>query len=724
MLFNAVKELITRQSARSPILLLLEDVHWADEGSLALLVHLARSISTLPLMVIATHRDAEVDLTAQLVQTLDECTRLGVVERIHLPGLPQTAVEQMIKALSGSSPSSGLVQAIYANSEGNPFFVEELVRDLVRKNVHLDISKDLPPEQIDLPQSLRLAIRRRLERVTSDTFSILAAAAVIGRSFTFALLERTTGVEPDQLIDRIEEAERMGLTSSKLQYPEARFRFTHELIRRAVLDQLSSARLQRLHLNVAHAIEELHADALEDHADDLAHHYWSAGEAVDPAKAVFYLKLAGDKAVRSSANVKAIDHFRKALHLVEKLPDSPPKLELELPLRIVLGTALIATRGFAFDEVKAAFSRARDLCKITGGNPQLFPILFGLWVFYLARAEHRTAHELAQECMRIAESTQDPAQLLEAHHALGVTLLNFGEFAQALEHLEQAIAIYRYEEHGSLAFIYGQDSGVVCLAHAAWALWFLGYPDQAAERNRQALQLAREVSHPYSLATACDFAAWFFQLCRDPTKVQDYAEMAITLSTERDFGFYRAMGLILRGWATALQGRKVDGISQMRDGLAAFRDTGAQIMLPYHLALLAEALGEMGLIKEALEKLSEALSEADKTNECWWSAEIYRLKAELLLRLANSEEYKRKYQNEADECFSRALSIARTQRAKSLELRATMSIRRLRLHQDNEEDASVELRQTLKSFTEGFDTPDLREAFSLLGISPEGGKYY
>ncbi|HVN89060.1 MAG TPA: AAA family ATPase [Candidatus Binataceae bacterium] len=718
MLFNAVRELITRQSSQSPILLLLEDMQWADEGSLALLAHLARSISGLPLMVIATHRDAEVDLNAGLVQTLDECTRLGVVERVHLLGLPQTAVEQMIEALSGSSPSPALVQAIYANSEGNPFFVEELVRDLERNHRHLDLSKDLTPEQIDLPQSLRFAIKRRLERVTSETFSILAAAAVIGRSFTFALLERTTGIEPEQLIDRVEETEKMGLTSSKLQYPEARFRFTHELIRRAVLDQLSIARLQRLHLNVAHAIETLNADALEDRADDLAHHYWNAGEAADPAKAVLYLKLAGDKAVRSSANVKAIEHFRKALHLIEKLPDNPQRLQLELPLRIVLGTALIATRGFAFDEVEAAFSRARDLCKRTGGNPHLFPILFGLWVFYLARAEHRTAHELAQECMRIAESTRDQAQLLEAHHALGVTLLNFGEFAPALEHLEQAIAIYHYEEHGPLAVTYGQDSGVVCLAHAAWALWFLGYPDQAAMRNRQALELAKKVSHPYSLATACDFAAWFFQLCRDPTKVQEYAEVAITLSTERDFGFYRAMGLILRGWAAALQEQKEQGVLQIHEGLAAFRATGARIMLPYHVALLAEALGEAGFVKEALERLSEASAETETSGESWWCAEILRLKGEMLLRLADLEKPKGATQSEAEHCFNQALSIARAQGARALELRAAMSLSRLRRQQGKENGAHLELARLMETFDEGLNTPDLRMASALLNPPP------
>jgi AAA ATPase domain/Cyclic nucleotide-binding domain len=340
MLFNAMLELLQRQSARSPILLLLEDLHWADEGTLSLLVHLGRSISTMPVMIIATHRDDEIDMKPPLTKTLDDLNRSGVVERIPLRGLPEDAVAQMIEVLSGHQPAPALLDLIYSNTDGNPLFVEELVRHLEQSGAKDDVLERLEQGEAVLPPNLRLVIGRRLRLVSKDTMRALGTAAVIGRSFTFALLEAATQADPEHLLDSIEEAERAGLISSKSQYPETCFKFAHELIRRSVLDEVSAARRQRLHLKIAHALEQLYADTLEEHAEDLAHHFWSAGEAADPLKIISYLQMAGEKAVQSSANMQAIDHFRKALQLICNLPESQERLRQELKLEIGLGRAL------------------------------------------------------------------------------------------------------------------------------------------------------------------------------------------------------------------------------------------------------------------------------------------------------------------------------------------------------------------------------------------------
>jgi hypothetical protein len=345
MLFNAITELIGRQSALNPLLVLLEDLHWADEGTFSLLVHLARSITTRPVMIIATHRSDEIDMRPPLRKALDELTRLGIVERISLGGLPEPAVAQMIELLSRRQPSAALIDLIYSNTDGNPLFIEESVRHLDQSEENHNFLECLKQGEVKLPHSLQLVIGRRLALVSKEPRRVLETAALIGRSFSFSLLEAATHAEPDRLVDSLDEAEKAGLISSRLEYPEARFKFAHELIRRTVLDEISVARRQRVHLNIAEAMELLYSSSLEEHAEDLAHHFWSAGDATDPTKAICYLRMAGEKAVCSSANVEAIGHYRKALQLLNTLAEGPDRLQQELALEIGLGTSLALRTG-------------------------------------------------------------------------------------------------------------------------------------------------------------------------------------------------------------------------------------------------------------------------------------------------------------------------------------------------------------------------------------------
>jgi len=268
--------------------MLFEDVHWADEGTLSLLNHIARSISKIPVLILGTFRDNEVDSGGPLARTLDELLRIHMLERISLRGLSQSAVSEMISALSGKEPTQQVVNLIYSGTSGNPFFVEELFRHLVERGKLMDASgnfrQDLDLTEIDVPQSLRIVIGRRLARLSEEARKILGPAAVIGRSFTFQLLEASTSIDADSLLDSVEEVEKAGLIYSTLGYPEASFQFSHELIRSAVLSDLSAPRRQRLHLNVVSGIERVHANALEDQAGNLAHHLWQAGCAADPDK--------------------------------------------------------------------------------------------------------------------------------------------------------------------------------------------------------------------------------------------------------------------------------------------------------------------------------------------------------------------------------------------------------------------------------------------------------
>jgi predicted ATPase len=347
-------------------------------------------------------------------------------------------------------------------------------------------------------------------------------------------------------------------------------------------------------------------------------------------------------------------------------------------------------------------------------------------VFYNTRAELQTARELAEQLLRLAQRVQEPAFFLVAHLSLGTTLFFLGELTRARGHLEQSIARYDPQQHRVHAFLYGgHDPGVSCLSYEAWVLWRLGYPDQALKKGQEALTLAQELSHPYSLAFALNFAVYIHQCRRERQAAQERAESAITLSTEQGFPHWLAMGTFCWGWALVEQGQAEEGIPQMRQGLAAYRATGAEVGRPYSLALLAEACGKVGQAEEGLTVLAEALAAVQKTGERMWEAEIYRLKGELSLqsevRSPKSEITSPQHptpstqaEAEAEACFLKAIEIAHRQQAKSLELRAVMSLSRLWQKQGKKEEARQMLAEIYGWFTEGFDTADLQEAKVLL----------
>jgi predicted ATPase len=430
-------------------------------------------------------------------------------------------------------------------------------------------------------------------------------------------------------------------------------------------------------------------------------------------EAILYWQRAGQRALQRSANKEAIRHLTKGLELLSLLPESPEHLQQELLLQIALGTASVAARGFASPEVERVYARARQLCQQAGEAPQLFPVLWGLWLFYTSRGQHITARELAEQCLRLAQNSKDTGLLVEAHHIAGVGLIAVGDFVQALTHLQQAIAIYDPPQHGSLAYIYGHDPAAVGLIHEGWALWFLGYPHQALNRYADGLALADKIGHPYTSATTAAFGAWLNQFCRNAQAVEQLASVALSLANEHDFAFYRPWGMIMRGWALTETARLSEGIAEMRSGLDAYRVIDSQVLRPAFLSLLAEAYGKAGQAEEGLSVIAEAQELADKCQERWWLAELYRLKGELILRRvpAGSSTDGR---DEAEECFRHALTVAEEQNAKSLELRAAMSLCRLGLRQSKRAEAWRLLEEIFAFFNEGFDTPDLEDAKALL----------
>jgi predicted ATPase len=417
----------------------------------------------------------------------------------------------------------------------------------------------------------------------------------------------------------------------------------------------------------------------------VGHHYTEAGLLY---RALPYWQKAGEQATQRSAYVEAVAHLTRGLELLKTLADTPERVQQELTLQLALSDALVAIKGFAAPEVEKTVTRARALCQHLGETPQLFTVLWRLWAFYFNRGELQTTREQAEQMMRLAQSAQDRYLLSVAHACTGCILYWLGELTSARPHLEQVIALYDPQKHPRSA-VGTADPRVECLSYTALTLLALGYPDQALKRSHEALALAAGLSHPFSLAIALGFAAFFHLLRREEQLARERAETVITLSTEQGFPLWLAFGTMVRGWELADQGQVKEGIAQMQQSLAAFRAMGTEIVRTVLLPLLAEAYGKVGQVEEGLAMLAEVLALGDKTGMPWCEAERYRLAGELSLQIGERERGRKGEEKVApsptlpfalyspEACFLKAIEIARKQQAKSLELRAVMSLSRL-----------------------------------------------
>jgi len=607
----------------------------------------------------------------------------------------------------GKALPAEVVEQIVAKTDGVPLFVEELTKMVLESGLlqeraeHYELTGPLPP--LAIPATLHDSLMARLDRLATVK-SLAQLGATLGREFAYELLLAVSPWDEDILqrgLHQLVEAEflyQQGLP------PQATYRFKHALIQDTAYQSLLKSTRQQYHQRIAQVVVERFPETAATQPELLAQHYTEAGLL---AQALPYWQQAGQRALERSAHVEAISHLTKGLALLTSLPDTPERAQRELALQTTLGPAFMATRGYAAPEVEQAYSRARELCQQVGETPQLFPVVQGLWLFYFVHAV-QIAHELGEQLLTLAQRVQDASLLLEAHRALGATLFALGKLAQARSHLEQTIALYDPQQHRSLALLYGQDPKVTCLGYGAWALWLLGYPDQALPWSHEALRLARELTHPLSLARAFEWTAILHQFRQEEQAVQVYAEAAMTLSTDQGFVLYLMGGMILRGWALAAQGQGAEESAPMRQGLAGWHATGAELWRPYWLALLADASGKEGRVEEGLAVLDEALAVVANTGERFWEAELFRLKGALLL-LRSAEHHA-----EAETYFHQALDVARRQEAKSLELRAAMSLARLWQQQGQRAEARELLAPIYGWFTEGFDTADLQEAKALL----------
>ena len=551
--------------------------------------------------------------------------------------------------------------------------------------------------ELEAPPSVRLVVARRLARLTDLTQKMLATAAVIGRLFSFEILQGASAANEDSILKCIEEAEKAGLLFSVAESPKARFEFSHELVRQAVIGGLSAARRQRLHLEVADAIERTYSAALEDYCAELAHHY---ARSSNTEKTVEYLDRAGRQAMMRGALKEAELCLKQAIAALSTTPETPERINREFNLRFALWQVLSSTSGFATDETVRAAGRLRELGEKTGNPEQLINALRAAWAAAYLQGEMTAAQQVAEQIMEVAQRSGSRFGLSLAHSTLGLIFVFRGELTRAMQHLEATIASYKESDWSGDVW----NPHVDALLSMGLLLWHLGNGDQGRAKIREAISLSERLKRPASMATSLSNASSFYMNLREPGTVREAAERLSTLASEQQLLQFVAGGSIYRGWAMAEQGRTDEGIALIRAGLDSQLTPGNRRGLPQLFRALSEAQARAGQLEEALATIEQAFSAVGEMQlwlpgVLWWRGELH---------------LKRGDETKAAGDFREAIAVARRIGSKAYELRATTSLARLLDRQGKRDEARAMLAAIYNQFTEGFDTADLKDAKSLL----------
>jgi class 3 adenylate cyclase/DNA-binding winged helix-turn-helix (wHTH) protein/predicted ATPase len=696
---EVIVTILQEHAERQPVLFIVEDVHWADPSTLELLHLVIDQSPTSSMLTVLTCRPHGHPAWPQR----------SYLTEIRVNRLSQAQAAQMVTSMTEGTPvPAAVLQQMLTKTDGVPLFIEEVIKAMVEsghlQDVHGHDALGEAFSTLTIPATLQDALMARLDRLGTAK-AVAQYAAVLGRQFAYALLQAVAPLDAATL-----QRELGRLVAAELVYqrglpPHASYLFKHALIQEAAYASLLKRTRQHYHQRIAHILEEQFPETTGTHPELVAHHATAAGLT---AQAVHYWHTAAQRAVERSAHVEAIAHLQHGLALLETLPETPECTQQKAKMLLALGASLMATQGYAAPEVEQTYLRAHHLCQHLDDPHQLFPVLHGLHSYYNVRAELQTAHTLGGQLLTLAQQAQAPAMLVMAHRTLGATLSQMGAIAPAHTHFAQGIALYDAQQHRASTFLYGEDAGVICHSLAARTLWLLGYPDQARTQNDEAVTLAHQSAHPFSLSYVLSAAALFHQLCRGVRCTQACAEAVIKLAKEQGFPHRIAHGALLCGWALVQQGQAQAGIEQIHLGLTTYRATGAELSRPYALALLAEAHGTLGQPEAGLTVLNEALRLTNITGARWPEPELHRLKGELLLQQSVHNH------TEAESCFHHAMAIAQHQHAKSLELRAATSLARLWQCQGKRDEARQVLGDVYRWFTEGFDTADVQDAKGVL----------
>jgi predicted ATPase/tRNA A-37 threonylcarbamoyl transferase component Bud32 len=719
-MLRELRVLLEEVTRRAPVVLFLDDAHWADVSTVDLLAHLGQHCRGLRLLILVTFRPTELLLGPHPFYRVKlELQGKGACSEVPLGFL---SCSQIDRFLSLTFPEHDFPQdfaeMVFRRTEGSPLFMADLLAYLRARGViaqregRWSLAQGLPALCEELPESVRSMIQRKLEQLADDDRRVLAAAAVQGHEFDSAVVAAALDLDPAELEERLQRLDRVHNVVQLLREREfthhtisLRYAFVHVLYQQALYNDLSPSRRANFALALAQARERLETD---DHAAaaELACLY-EVGR--DYAAAVRHFWRATENAARVFAHHEAISLAQRGLRLLHAVPEAE-RLTMEIALQTALGLQLQLTQGYAAPAAQQSYTRARELCLQAPEPSAEFPVLWGLWLCHKVRSELQTAQEVADDLLILARRTNDPGLALQAHQALGMTAFCRGEQPTSLRNVEQVAAIYDPKRHCLHAAVFGQDPGVMCKSYGAVALWLLGFPDTAAQQCERAMQMSAGLS-PTTQAVAPHFAAMVQQLCGNSSQTLECAQRAIAIAGEHGLSFWMAGATVLCGWAMAAEGSQAEGLAKLRQGLDDWRATGSVTYETYYLGLLAEVLAGGQQFDEALEVLEEALALVERSGERFYEPELYRLRGEVLLARGGKSE--RGTVRLAQDSFRRSLEIARQQSARSLELRAAMSVTELDRALGIGGAGRALLDEIFAAFTEGFETADLKRAQSM-----------
>ena len=562
----------------------------------------------------------------------------------------------------------------------------------------------LPPDVVDEIVERTDGVPLFVEELTK---AVVEAGAAIGRDFSYELLAAAAPLAEPELQEALRRLVEAGLVFQRGAPPAAEYSFKHALVQDTAYSTLLRGPRQALHRRIAETLEQRFADVVQMRPEIVAHHY---GEAIMPHKAIAYWHLAGKLSLARSAMRESIAQLRRGLSLLNGLPESRERKQIELDILVTLTSALIGGRGYADPEVVTVLERAQRLVIETAGagTAQHYSVLYGLWAFYYVAGQPAAARAQAAEFLSLAQSGTESGHLLIGHRLLATAMLQYGDYCEALPHIEKAASLYRPEEHHEFTAGYSQDIGVSALVYLSWALWHRGYPEQSARAADRALEYSRLFGHAYTLA----YALWHIGMqaifSRHVKEAGAYADEYVALANEHGFPLWAAYGLVIQGWVAAHNGDTIAGTERIREGLTLAEATGSRNFDPGHLGLLAEALALAGKVDEGLSVLDQALANSAASGQKATDAELHRLRGELVRRLPRPDPA------QAEASFGSALAIAREQSTRGYELRAATSLARLWREQGRRGEARDLLAPLYGWFTEGFDTQDLKEAKALL----------
>ena len=702
------------------LVLFFDDLHWADASTIDLLAYVATKFECTRILVIGAYRPSELLVSKHpFISVKRDLQVHGTCREIEVEFLSTPDVEQYIALeFPENQFPSEFAAEIHSRTEGNPLFMVDLLHYLRDTGVLVKSSADtqwrlvqsLPDLSRALPQSTHSMIEMKIAQVSERDHEVLAAAAVEGYEFDSEAIARAIEANSQEIEETLERLGRVHAFVKRVKEEElpdgtltVRYRFVHVLYQNALYSSLTPTRRAALSLALAHALETFHGDTSPAIASRLGFLYETARE---PGRASDYFLLAAQNAARIFANREAIALAQRGLALLVRIAESPERTRKELDLQVTLAFSYLCTLGYAAPETGANMARAQQLCQALGDTASLFPIIFGLWTFYICKGDLKLAYAAAEHLSSISHDLNDAALRLGAHATLAFTLHAQGELLRCHQQFMQALHFYDPAKHSRYVQLYRLDPGIHSQSELTRTLWLLGYPDRARRKLEEALTLASSLSSPLSMAFCQLFAAWLYQQLGQPEKAREIGEVCIALCDEQAIMLERAWVMCPCGWAVAELGRIDEGLSLARAGLDAQLSVGSQVARPQGLANFAEALWHAGRTEEGLAAVEEGLDVSNRNGERYYDAELWRLKGELLLPQDKTAE--------AEQCFQRAIEISRQQSAKSLELRASTSLARLWKTHGKRKEAQQLLAEIHSWFTEGFETADLQKAASLL----------